>query len=183
MASPPRQHSTKLRIGWAGDLVLADRAVAQQLLDVAVVARAGNHRTATHVIDAAVADVRPVGLLPLHQADRAGRARAHVHREPGADCDHCRVRAADREVQEAERIEQWLGLGAKQFEHDLAADFGCARAVRMSAHAVHDDEQRRALARGDCGAVLVVFAVAGQADLGALDCHALTGGSMTAAPC
>ena len=53
----------------------------------------------------------------------------------------------------------------------------------MSAHAVHDDEQRRALARRDSGAVLVVFAVAGQADLGALDCHALTGGPTAAAPC
>ena len=135
------------------------------------------------MIDAAVADVRPVRFLPLHQADRAGRARPHVDREAGADRDDGRVGAADREVQESERIEQRLGLGAEQVEHHLAADFGGARAVGVAAHAVHDDEQRRAFARGDRGTILVVFAVAGQADLGALDRHALTGGPMPAAPC
>ena len=167
----------------ARDFFLADRAVAQELLDVAVVARAGDHRTGAQVIDAAVADVGPERLLPLHQADRAGRARAHVHREPGADRDDGRVRAAEREVQEAERIEQRLGLCAEQVEHHLAGDFRRARAVGVAAHAVHDDEQRRTVARGDRGAVLVVLAVAGQADLGALDRHALIGGSMAAAPC
>ena len=39
-ASPPRQHSTKLRIGWPRISLLSDQAFAQQQLDVAVVARA-----------------------------------------------------------------------------------------------------------------------------------------------
>ena len=86
-------------------------------------------------------------------------------------------------MQEAERIEQRLRLGAEQVEHDLAADLGRARAVRMAAHAVHHHEQRGAVGRGDGRAVLVVLAIAGQADLGALDRHARAGGPRTAAPC
>ena len=39
----------------------------------------------------------------------------------------------------------------------------------MAAHAVHHDEQRRAVAGCDRGAILVVFAIAGQADVGELD--------------
>src|SRR5688572_8451817 len=43
----------------ARDLLFADRAFAQELLDVAVVARARDDRAAAQVVDAAVADVRP----------------------------------------------------------------------------------------------------------------------------
>ena len=41
--SPPRQHSTKLRIGWVGNFFFGDLAFAQQQLDVAVIARAIEH--------------------------------------------------------------------------------------------------------------------------------------------
>ena len=81
------------------------------------------------------------------------------------------------------RVEQGLGFGAEQVEYHLAADFRRARAEGVSAHAVHDDEQRRALARGGRGAVLVVLTVAGQADLGAFDRQALRRRSDVRRPC
>ena len=93
------------------------------------------------------------------------------------------MRAAEREVQEAERIEERLRLRAVQLEHRLAADLRRARAIGMAAHAVHHDEQCGAVAVGDCGAILVVFAIAGQAGFGELDRHASPGSPMTAAPC
>ena len=83
------------------------------------------------------------------------------------------MRAPEREVQEAERIEERLVLGAEQLEHHLAAGLRRARAVGVAAHAVHDDEERRPVAGRDGGAVLVVLAIAGQAHLGELDRHAL----------
>ena len=71
-------------------------------------------------------------LLPLHEADGAGRARANVDGELAAHRDDRSVRAAEREVQETERVEQWLGLGAEQLEQDPAAGFRRARAPGMS---------------------------------------------------
>ena len=73
------------------------------------------------------------------------------------------MRAAERKVQEAERIEERLRLRAVQLEHRLAADLGRARAKGMATHAVHHDEQCGAVAGCDRGAILVVFAIAGQA--------------------
>jgi hypothetical protein len=167
----------------AGNLLLADRTLAQQLFDVAVVARARDDRAAAQVVHAAVADVRPVGLAALHQAHGAGRARAQVEGEPGAEGDDRVVRAAEREVQETERVEQGLGLLAEQFEHHLAAGLRGARAPGMTAHAVHDHEQRRALGGRDGGPVLVVLAIADQADLGEFDRHAAITRSADPAPC
>ena len=91
--------------------------------------------------------------------------------------------SAEREVKEAQRVEHRLLLGAVQLEEGLAARLGGARAVRVPAHAVHDDEERGAVARGHRGAVLVVLAIAGEAHLGELERHALPGGPRTAAPC
>jgi hypothetical protein len=93
------------------------------------------------------------------------------------------MRAAERQVQEAERIEERLPLRAVQLEHRLAADLCRARAVGMAAHAVHHDEQCRTVACSDSGAILVVFAIAGQAGFGELDRHASPGSPMAAAPC
>jgi hypothetical protein len=53
----------------------------------------------------------------------------------------------------------------------------------MAAHAVHDDEERRAIARRNGGTILIVLAIAGEAHLGELDFHSLAGGLVAAAPC
>ncbi len=150
---------------------------------MAVVARARDDRAAAQVIHAAVADVRPVRLAALHQAHGAGRAGPHVHGELGADGDDRVVRAAEREVQEAERVEQGLRLGAERLEHHLAGGLGRARAPGVAAHAVHDHDERRAVGHRNGGPVLVVFAIAGQADFGEFDRHAGTPRCRDPAPC
>ena len=139
---------------------------------MAVVARARDHRAAAQVIDAAVADVRPPGLAALHQADGAGRARPQVHRQLDADRDDRGMGAAEGQVQESERVEQRLRQVVEHVQHDPAAGLRGARAVGVAAHAVHGDEQHRTIAGRDCGAILVVLAIAHQADVRELELHA-----------
>ena len=95
-------------------LVGADQAFLQQQLDVAVIARARQHRAVAQVVDAAVADVRPPGGALLHEAERAGGARPLLERQLCAERDDVRVCAAEAEVQEGERIEQRLRQRARR---------------------------------------------------------------------
>ena len=110
----------------------------------------------------------PAGVL-LDQAHGAGGARALLERQLRAELDDFFVRAAQRQVQEAERIEQRLGRVPEGFEDHLLRDLGRARAIGVAAHAVDDDEQRGVL--GDRGGdpVLVLLAASEQADIGVLD--------------
>ena len=94
---------------------------------------------ATKKIDAAVADVRPVGAAVLHQAYGAGGARPHFERQIGTELGHFLVRTAEREMQEAERIENGLRRVPERFDQRLDGGFGRAGAIGMAAHAVDHD--------------------------------------------
>ena len=75
---------------------------------MAVIARALEDLAVAQKVDAAVADVRPERAAVLHEADGAGGARPLLERQVRAELDHFLVRAAERQVQEAERIEDGL---------------------------------------------------------------------------
>ena len=83
--------------------------------------------------------------------------------------DHFFVRAAQRQVQEAERIEHRLRRVPERLEHDLERRLRGARAVRVTAHAVDDDQQGGMLGDRDGDAILIVVAITEQADFGVLD--------------
>ena len=124
------------------------------------------------MIDAAVADMRPVGLAALHHADGAGGPWPQVHRQLDADRDDCRMRTAQCQMQESERVEQRLRQVVEYFQHDPATSLRGARAVGVTAHAIHCNEQHRAIADRNCGAILVVLAIAHEADIRELELHA-----------
>ncbi|GMU69197.1 MAG: hypothetical protein AMXMBFR37_15290 [Steroidobacteraceae bacterium] len=153
-------------------LLGGDHAFAQQELDVAVVARARGDASRAQLVDAAVADVRPVGRITLHDAHRAGRARAVLERQRGAELHDLVVRAPEGQVQEADRIEQRLRRMPEGLDQHLERDVRGALAVGMTAHAVDGDQHRGVL--GDCGrdAVLVVLARSDEAEFGVIDAQA-----------
>jgi hypothetical protein len=167
--SPPTQHSTKLRIGWACACTFADEPLADQELDVAVVTRALRHAAAAHEVDAAVADVRPVGRVALHQADRAGGAGPLLERQLRAERDDGLVHAAQGEMQEAERVEQRLRRVPEGLDQQLLRRLCRERPVGMAAHAVHDDHQRGVFGHGDRTTILIVVAAPEEARLGVFD--------------
>ena len=156
-------------------LLLGDQALADQELDVAVVAGALGDAPAAHEIHAAVADVGPVGRITLHQADRAGGARPLLERQPGAERDHGLVDAAERQVQEAEGIEQRLRRVPEGLDQQLLRGLGSERTVGMAAHAVDHDQQRGVLGHGDGTTILVVLAPPDQARFCVLDTQSGTG--------
>src|SRR5579863_5462314 len=69
-------------------LLGVDEALAQQQLDVTVVAAARHQRRTAQVIEATVADVRPPARVLLHQTHRTGRPRALLERQLHAELDH-----------------------------------------------------------------------------------------------
>jgi hypothetical protein len=129
----------------------------------------------THVIDAAIADVRPERCAFLHQADRGGGARPRVDRLAVAELRHIVVRPAQSHVEKSERIEQRERCLAERFEQALQCSVRSAAAVGVTAHAVDDDQQSGLLLRGDGDAVLVVFAVSDETQLCILDPQAGSG--------
>ncbi len=67
-------------------LIRRDQPLAQQQLDMAVIAGPGGHRSLPQQVNPAVADMRPIGRALLHQAHGAGGARPCF---PVADADQC----------------------------------------------------------------------------------------------
>ena len=94
-----------------------------------------------------------------------------LERQVLAELDHLFVGASQREVQEAERIEDGCGDSAKHSLSVATRDLGRARAVRMAAHAVDDDQQQRLVVRDDVDPILVLGPIAGQAQFGIFDAH------------
>ena len=115
---------------------LGDQALAQQHLDMTVIARALEHLRLAQLIDAAVADVRPVGRRVLHQADGAGRPRPRLDRQTRAQLDHFFVRAAERQMQKAQRIEDRVRRLPERLEQRRERSLGRAGALGVPAHAV-----------------------------------------------
>ena len=89
---------------------------------------------------------------------RAGRARALLDRQVGAELHDFLVRAAKSQMQEAERIEERLRRVPESFDHDLLRDLGGLRAVGVAAHAIDHDEQGRVVGDRDSDPILVVLA-------------------------
>jgi hypothetical protein len=110
----------------------------------------------------------PAGVL-LHQAHRAGGARALLERPLYAESHHFLVRAADRQMQEPQAVEERLGRVPEGVDDHLLRDLCGARAIGVASHAIDDDEQRRVLGNGRADPVLVLFAPAQQADVGTFD--------------
>jgi hypothetical protein len=73
------------------------------------------------------------------------------------------VRAPERQVQEAERIKQRLRRVPEGVHDHPLGDLRGARAIGVSAHAVDDHQQRRALGDRGCHPVLILLAPAEQA--------------------
>ena len=82
------------------------------------------------------------------------------------------MRTAQRQVQESERVEQRLWQVVEHVQHDPASGLGGARTVGMAAHAIHRNQECRAVADRNRGAILVVLAIAHQADVRKLELHA-----------
>ena len=123
---------------------------------MAVVTRALENLSTAQKIDAAVTDVRPERAAVLHQAHRAGGARPELERQVGAELHHFLVRAAERQMQEAERIENGLRRVPEGLDQRLDGGLRGLRAIGMPAHAVDDDEQGRVLGDRDGHAILIV---------------------------
>jgi hypothetical protein len=136
---------------------------------MAVIAGALEDATAAQVIDAAVADVRPVGRVALHDAGRTGRARALFERQRATERHDGLMRAAQLQVQEAERIEHRLRRVPESLDQQFRRRLGRQRAVGVSAHAVDDHQQCRFLRHCDGAAILVVFPPADQAEVCIVD--------------
>ena len=146
-----------------------DQAFAQQHLDVAVIARALEHLRLAQLIDAAVADVRPIGGGLLHQTDRTGGARSRLDAQAHAELHDFLVGSSQRQMQETQRIENRMRRLPKCFDQGRERGFGGARAFRMTAHAV-DHDQQHCLVRGRHGnPVLIFFAVPDQAHVRGFD--------------
>ena len=121
------------------------------------------------LVDAAVADVRPVGRALLHQAQRAGGARALLERQVRAERDDVLVRAAERRCRKPSGSNSGCGVLPEARGQRGARGLGGAGAVGVAAHAVDRDHERRVLADGDGDAVLVVLAVADEAEVRGFD--------------
>src|SRR5690606_16208368 len=88
---------------------LGDLAFAQQQLDMAVIARALEHLTVPNVIHAAIADMRPVRGAVLDEAYRRRSTRARIDALRISESGDLIVGAAQRHVEETERIEDRRG--------------------------------------------------------------------------
>ena len=154
-----------------GDLRFFDQPLAQQQLNMRVIARAFANGRSTHQVDAAVADMRPVRGTVLHQADRAGRAGSRVHRYLAAEGHQVIVRTANGQVHEALGVEQRLGNARVGLGNGLAGDFGGLGAIGVPAHAVDHDHQHRLVARCDRHPILVLATIADETDFRVFDLH------------
>ena len=134
-----------------------------------VVAAARQQRAVPHVIQAAVADVRPPAGALLDEAQGTGGARPLLERQLHTELHHLLVRASERQVQKAQRIEQRLRRVPEGFQDDLLRDLRGAPAVGVSAHTVDHQQQHGLLRHRDRDPVLVLLAPAEQADVRVFD--------------
>ncbi len=82
------------------------------------------------------------------------------------------VRGAERQVQEADRIEERRRRGLEALAGDLQRDLGGALALGMAAHAVAGDQQCGLLADHGADAILVGLARAQQAEFSVFNAQA-----------
>ncbi len=78
---------------------LRDQAFAQQHFNMTVIAGSLQHLRLAQLIDAAVADMSPIGCRILHQADRASGPRTRLRAQGRAELHDFFVRFAQRQMQ------------------------------------------------------------------------------------
>jgi hypothetical protein len=86
------------------------------------------------------------------------------------------VRATERQMQKAQRVENRLGRLLEGVEQALQRGISRTTAVGMTAHAVNDDEKCSVISRSNGDSVLVVFAVTNETQVCILDPQALGSG-------
>jgi hypothetical protein len=145
------------------DFLFRDLAFAQQQLDMTVVASARVNSAVAYPVDAAVADVSPVGSAFLHEADGNRRARARIDALAAAEPRHVVVRLAQRQMEKTERVEQRVLRLMEGIQQALERGVSRATAVGMASHSVDHDQQRRLVGCRHGDAILVVLAIADQA--------------------
>src|SRR5690606_14990312 len=150
-------------------LIGGDQPSAEQLLHVSVIASAGDDRPTPKVIDAAVAHMSPPCRSLLHETYGASGSRALVDWQLLAEPDHFFVRTAQREMQEAQRIEQGMGRLREALGDDLLRNLGRSGAFGMPAHAIDDQQKRRMLSSRYRHTVLVLFTRSDEAEVRVLD--------------
>ena len=147
-------------------LLGVDEPLAQQQLDVTVIAGAREH-VAVRARDRGGcrphAPTRRTRCCTRHT--RAGGARPLLERQLHAELHHFLVRAPERQVQEPQRIEQRLRRVPEGLDDHLWVTSRGARAFGVAAHAVGHHQQRRVLGDGHAHPVLVFLAPAEQAEI------------------
>jgi hypothetical protein len=162
IGSPPMVHS----------LLGADDAFAHQQLHVAVIARAIDDAALAQVVDTAVARVREIRSIALHEHCGARRARPLLERHRRAELHHALMRIPEADMQEAVRIHQGLYGLREQLQQIGDRNLGCTLAIGMPAHAVAHHEHGGATVLAVSDAVLVVFPRTLQRDFCAFDLQA-----------
>jgi len=153
----------------------ADQPFAHQQLHVAMVAGTFPDAPGAQVIDTAVADVRPIGRVLLHQADRAGRAWTQFERQRSTQRRDTLVCGTERQVQEAERIELRQRVLREAVQDGALRQVGGAFAVGMAAHAIAGNQQRGLVNHGHADTVLIAVTGALKAEFCMFDPQASSG--------
>ncbi len=72
-------------------------------------------------------------------------------------------------MHESERIKNRMRNLPERFEQRRESGLGGARPLGVAAHAVDHHQEHRMIGGSDCNSVLILFAVADQADIRGLD--------------
>ena len=88
-----------------------------------------------------------------------------LEQELATEKDDVLMRLAEREMQEAQRIEDRLDLLVEAGGQRQQRRLGGLGAIGVTAHPVHGNDQGRVLTGGDADAILIVTPVTDQADL------------------
>ena len=147
------------------NLILGNQSFLEQQFNMAVIATAFANALVAQQIDPAVADVPPKSRTILNQANHAGRARALLDTQVLTQFDKVLMRAADRHVQESLRIENRLGNFFEILADRLGGDLRRPGAVRVTAHAVDNDQQYAILPLVYADTILVLLTTSNEAEL------------------
>ena len=134
-----------------------------------VVAGALVDEATTQVINPAISHVREVRRVVLHEAQGAGGPGPGFKRQARAQGDQVHVGAANGQVQEPDRVEDGMGDPVEGIAHRFRGQLGRLRAVGVAAHAVHCNEENGAIGGEHLNAILVLLAIANQAEVSVLD--------------
>ncbi len=145
------------------DIVFGDQTGLQQHLDMAVVARALLYAAFSQVINATVADVQPVRIVPLYQTGCIGRAwhqfdrKMRTETRNGHVCLGCCLFEKPRRV-----LDREFGFG-ECIEGGSEGVLGRNRALSVTTESVHDNSEDGAFTPFDTDGVLILLTVADQA--------------------